>query len=261
MVLDVTIDSTVLRSASEAICAVAIFGAVALAWKRVEGMKRLVAVAIATILILSVLAVSFGFTTDPGFWGNIVSEVLGIVIGALFTVFLVDQLLRTERQRQWAQVRNYTLKAIARHLSDFTWDVFYSFDLKDSSSLRSSDGGQNAPYQALFKETVDQLHAIPHTTSPTESTSDRTVAFYERSQWDLDQIQTVLTPRLIQSQVEEDSQEVIDALIEFDEARRGLHNSVIADKLISIQSAFPALISLIGVAGRLYQTIFEHLEE
>jgi hypothetical protein len=261
MAFGVSIDSTTLWSALEAIGVVAIFGGVTLAWKRAKGMKRLIVIAIVTIISLAAFVALFGLTTDPGFLANIVSELFGIVIGVLFTVFLVDRLLKSERKRQWTQVRSYTLEAIARHLSDFTWDVFYTFELEDRSGLRTRSGGQNAPYQALFTATVDQLRAIPNAMSPTESTSDRTVTFYDQSQWDLDQIQTVLLPRLIQSQVDEDSQEVIDALIEFDQARRDLHNSVITDKLISIQSAFPALISLIETAGKLYKTIFRHLEE
>jgi hypothetical protein len=68
----------------------------------------------------------------------------------------------------------------------------------------------------------------------------------------LDQIQTVLTPRVMQSSTD---QELIDALIEFDDARRRLHNSIIGHKLICTQSVFPDVLSLVQSSEHLYQAL------
>lgn len=90
-----------------------------------------------------------------------------------------------------------------------------------------------------------------------KSPSEITVGFYESVKWDLDQIQLILTPRVIQSQAE---QELIDVLIEFDQTRRDLHNGIIAHKLLCLQGAFPRLISLVEMSGKVYETLCRYWE-
>ena len=67
--------------------------------------------------------------------------------------------------------------------------------------------------------------------------------------WDLDQIRDVLTPRVVQSS---NDQQIIDALVEFDDARRKLHNAIIVHKRIVTHSVFPDTIALLEQVQSLY---------
>jgi hypothetical protein len=83
------------------------------------------------------------------------------------------------------------------------------------------------------------------------------VEFYEMEKWDLDQIQTVLTPRLLESATD---QKLIEALMEFDHTHRALYSAILGHKLVVTQSAFSRIPDLIAAAGRLYREMRPHWE-
>jgi len=83
------------------------------------------------------------------------------------------------------------------------------------------------------------------------------VEFYEMERWDLDQIQTVLTPRLLESATD---QKLIDALMEFDHAHRGLNTAILGHKVVITQAAFSHIPDLIAAAGHFYREMRPHWE-
>jgi hypothetical protein len=78
---------------------------------------------------------------------------------------------------------------------------------------------------------------------------------YDDAKWDLDQIQTVLTPWIIQSEAEQD---LIDAMMTFDKGRRQLHDAIIGDKMVVTGTAYPELIEFIDVAADLYAVVSKY---
>jgi hypothetical protein len=81
--------------------------------------------------------------------------------------------------------------------------------------------------------------------------------FYKKIQWDLDQIQNVLTPLVITSSLE---QRLIDALVAFNQTQRELINGIRSHQMAGTQNAFPALVELVRGSGRLYATMARYLE-
>jgi hypothetical protein len=86
-----------------------------------------------------------------------------------------------------------------------------------------------------------------------EDVSYNVVAYYKKVQWDLDRTGYILTPRVLQFS---SNQKIIDVLIEFDDARHQLQNSVIVQEEISIGHIYPSLILLIMRAQKLYAALF-----
>jgi hypothetical protein len=91
--------------------------------------------------------------------------------------------------------------------------------------------------------------------SDDRSLSDYVFNLYDSVKWDLDQIQTVLTHWIIQTEAD---QEIIDAMMIFDKARRQLHNAIISDKMISTGAAYPTLIEFIDAVANLYDILSKH---
>ncbi len=98
------------------------------------------------------------------------------------------------------------------------------------------------------------LRQLPNAVSAERSTSDLAVEFYDAVRWDLDQVQYVLTPRVVQSSAD---QRIINTLVEFDNARRQLHNAVIVHKRVVTHSVFPTVLEFLEQVQAVYAAICE----
>jgi hypothetical protein len=168
----------------------------------------------------------------------------------------VDRYVHQQRQQQWAKVQEFTLRAIAVHLCEITGSLFLHYPGIDADAAMSIfEGHTTSPNAALlqpFDRLLDAIRQLPSAITREKSTSDIALDYYESVQWDLDQIQSVLIPRVMQSPVE---QALIDRLVEFDSARRELHHAIIAHAQAVTHSVFPHVVTLIEAARRLYQEI------
>jgi hypothetical protein len=179
-------------------------------------------------------------------------------LGTLIGIFLVDTIVRQDRQERWSKSRNYVLGAIAAHLSDFSVEALISMPIKDHRLMTTIIDGRNTPNPATvtaIRKIASLLRDVNENSSSDRSLFDYVFDLYESVKWDLDQIQTVLTPWILQSEAD---QRIIDSMMIFDEARRQLHNAIIVDKLISTGAAYPTLIEFIDVVANLYDILSEH---
>lgn len=208
------------------------------------------------LALITAVSILIGLVVDTkGFPGNLLAELAGNGIAILVGLLLIDRFLEDRREKQWAKVRKSTIGAIAAHLCDIASTLYIYFPVGDHKSMGVILEGRNTPNRATpmgFEDLLQELRRLPNDLDNEKSTSDVAVEFYEAVMWDLDQIQTVLTPRVIQSSSD---QSLIDAAIEFDDARRKLHNSIIAHKLVVTHSVFPNVLLLVQCSGRLYQVL------
>lgn len=219
-----------------------------------------------SLLVLAVgiviVLMGFSFDKDRSFLGNIVAEIAGIFISIFISLWVVDSYLEYKRVQQWSKVEDITLNAIATHLCEIAGQIFVSFPGLDDRAFASVWNGHGQPPNddvvQGFDEILDEMQNIGGTKDyDRKSPSDFAIDHYKMVKWDLDQVQDVLTPRVLQSPA---SQTIIDSLIDFDNAHRELRHSIIADQQVVIGAAFPALVSLIRSAKRLYQAMVEHHE-
>jgi len=193
-----------------------------------------------------------GFLVNPqGFLENLLSEATGIFAGILIALLIVDKYAEYHKERQWSRVRRLTYNSIRAHLCDLATDVIINF-LSDHRLMTPIIDGRDYPNPkttTAMKRMVAQLRELSDTVGSEKSTSDLAVEWYEEVKWDLDQIQHLLTPRVVQSS---NDQQVIDSLIEFDNARRSLHNAIILHQRVVTHGVFPYVIELLERVQLLY---------
>jgi hypothetical protein len=203
------------------------------------------------VIVVLVSAVGLAVNT-MGFLENLLSETVGIFVSIIVALLIVDKYTEHQKEQQWARVRNLTYQALAAHLCDLTTETFIYFPVGDHRPMTPIIEGRDHPNPATVPaigDLISQLRKLPSAVSAERSTSDLSVEFYDVIKWDLDQIRDVLTPRVVQSSSD---QQIIDALIEFDDARRKLHNAIIVHKQIVTHGVFPDAIALLEQARNLY---------
>ncbi len=223
-------------------------------------MKRHPLIIISSLAALAILVsvpLGFRFQEQP-FLSNLLAGFVDIALGTIVGVFLVDALVRQDRQDKWSKSRNYVLGAVASHLIDFAVYVLVNMPIKDHSPIRALFDGREKPNTATvnaIKKVAALLRSVEQYPSPNKTISDYVVELYESRKWDLDQIQLVLTPLALQSEVE---QELIDSLMDFDRARRHLHEAIIGHIVHTANAADTPLIELIDSTADLYIVISKY---
>jgi hypothetical protein len=212
---------------------------------------------------IAIAAMLSGFLLDPRpFLVNLLAGIFGIFTGAAVTLLIVERYLLYQRKVRWARVEEYTVRAIAVHLSEIAGGLFLHFPSIKWDAAEAIFSGHNRPpnsdtLQAMGKLLI-QLNEVPSSISKDKSSSDAAVEYYEDLKWDLDQIQSVLTPRLLQGPTD---QHFIDDLVAFDSARRELHHSIIGHQQAVTHAVFGRLVPMIGLARQLYASILKRWEE
>ena len=103
-----------------------------------------------------------------------------------------------------------------------------------------------------MSDLCSKMEALPGAKGTDNKFSEIAVEFYRDVRWNLDQISSVLLPRVVQSTNE---LEVVDSLIEFDRAKLKLHNAAYVHRLLVILGVFPDMINLVKSAQVLYCTL------
>ena len=209
-------------------------------------------------LILVVIASAIGLWMDAkGFAVNILAGIVGIFVGFVIGLLILDKYMEAKREEQWAKVRGLTYASIANHLCDIVQEAGISFEFQPDYLMNPISEGRdhlNPGTITAMEKFVSELRHLPGALSTDNTFSDMTVEFYREVQWDLDQISEVLISRVIGSAAE---QHVIDALIEFDRARLRLRNAVYVHKRITIGGIFPHVIQLLEQNRVVYSALYE----
>jgi hypothetical protein len=230
-------------------------------WYVYDRFARYSLIAIGLVVTISLV---WGFLLD---WKNFLEGVLASLAFSGITIviglFLVDRLIEHRQEQQWARVRLLTYRGLAAHLCDVVSQTFVVFMLDNAlEALWQMLEGRNEPKkEALpgFTKLAEALREVPgskhyQNTSP----SDVAGEFYKTVEWELEQIQTILTPRLLQSATD---QKLVEAIMEFDHANRTLYTAILAHKQAVTQSAFSPVVALVLAAERLYRELLPHWVE
>jgi hypothetical protein len=222
---------------------------------------RFIRYSLIAIVVIAVLSLFGGFSHDwRGFLENVLVSVAFSGITIIVGLYFVDRLIEHRQEQQWARVRLLTYRGLAAHLCDMASMTMVVFPYGDQRPAGRILEGRNEPREvavAGFERLTDILRNLTDSQSRTKSLSDMAVEFYEMERWDLDQIQTVLTPRLLESATD---QKLIVALMEFDHAHRALYSAILGHKLAVTQSAYYHIPDLIAAAGHLYREMQPHWE-
>lgn len=223
-------------------------------WYRLKPFRQiLIGVSLAVIVL-----VGGGFLTGNGFLGNMLSELAGDAISILVGLFLVDRIGDYRRELQWHKVRVLTLGAIATHLCNMAAHLHRNFPGLEAPYETIQSGQHNPDRAALagFIGLVNNLQKMKNAKESQDAENGAT-RFFEAARWDLNQIQSVLTPRVLQFSGD---QELVDLLIEFDDAYRQLHNAISFRLPEDDGAVFAGVYLLIRVSVKLYQGLCESWE-
>jgi len=222
-------------------------------------------------ILLAAISVLLGFAIyaeefcGRDFLGNLLAEVAGSAVSILVGLFIIDRFIEYRREQQWARAQGFTLKAITIHLYEIAGGLFFHFQGLDFGAVEGLFEGHIKPFNPrtldCFEKLLEALPELPsriywppRETGFDKSASDVAIEYYESVKWDLDQIRDVLTPRVMQSPAD---QVLIDLLLEFDDARRQLHHTIIVHKQTATGLVFSAVVSLVQAAKCLHQAMYE----
>jgi len=205
---------------------------------------------------------AYGILVNPdGYLGNLLAEVTGLSLSVLVGIVVVDWFVEYVRRRQWAKSNAHTLRAIAVHLCEIAGSTFLHFPGVDPDAVMKLFEGHILPPNRETLESFDcllaELRDLPDEHYQEKSTSDVAVEFYEAIQWDLEQIQNVLTPRILQGPTD---QSIADGLVEFDNAQRELRHSIIAHQQAVTHGVFQHVLTLVEAAKKVYALVLGYWE-
>jgi len=164
-----------------------------------------------------------------GFIGNLAAGVIEIVI----TVTVIDWLLQRQRRARWQKVRTQIVSALTQHMDNIADEYqtgFYGpgLDLLSIGMKAGPYGVPNPQTAQALRSMVERIRKAP----PPENSAEKAKELHSRINWDIEQILSVLTPRMLA--IEYDEPELVSLLGRFDDAVRRWRNEIIVDREISL---------------------------
>ena len=204
-------------------------------------------------VLIVLIIITIGFAIDfKGYLGNILSEIAGLIISILVALLLVDRFTEIQREKRWHKVHNLTHRSISHHLSNVLLELFNYFPMPDHYSadtiLVYRDQPDIKPTEAV-NNLIGQIKILQQ---QGKLNNERAAEYFSSIKWYINQIQHDLMPRVIQSS---DNQELIDVLIDFDDAAQELQSKIIAYKRFTKQEALPDIIPLLESINEIYKYI------
>jgi hypothetical protein len=81
--------------------------------------------------LAAVVGTVVGFVLAPdGFLGNLIAELVGILVGVALALTIAEELTRRRRREQWARVRRQTLRSLCGYIEDLA--LSFAMSLPDA---------------------------------------------------------------------------------------------------------------------------------
>ena len=187
-------------------------------------------------------------------WPIIFNITRGMAIAIFITFFVINNVIEYREQQKWKKVRNITYSQLVNQICDISASctMNYRISIRDKWGLIKDPFPPNNKTLSAFNDLIQDLNKhningnIPRTYNKGDHGAD--MKFYEQVKFNLDHIQMILTPRIIQGHGE---QELVDALVDFESAGNKLRHEVFLN-----YTCFPHVVSLIEKARIVYETIY-----
>jgi len=201
--------------------------------------------------LLALIIIVTGLTIDfKGYLGNILAEIAGLIFSILVALLLIDRFSEIQRKKRWHKVRDLTHRSISHHLSNILLELFNHFPLSDHSSANAILVCRNQPDAKPIEAVNNLIMQIKTLQQQGKINSEIMIEYFNSAKWDISQIRHDLIPRVIQSS---DNQDLIDALVAFDDIVQDLQNTIIVHKRFAKQEALPDIIQLLESINEIYK--------
>ena len=214
---------------------------------------------IPSIVFVVFLGLEHYLTDLKPIWQIIFNTIRGAAIAILVTFFVVNKVIEYREQQRWEKVRNTTCSQLVNQICDISayCAMSYRISIRDKWGLCEDQFPPNNKTLSAFNDLIKDLnkHNINGNIPPTYNKGDygADMKFYEHVKFNLDHIQMILTPRMIQGHGE---QELVDALVDFESAGNKLRDEVFLN-----YTCFPQVVSLIEKARTVYETIYNDMDK
>ena len=223
-------------------------------------MKAITRSSLITIAIVLVIVVLFltGFLLDfKGFLVNLIASAITVIL----TVTVINWFLIRQRRNQWKRVRSQIITALLNHIGNMTSEYSINIQLPREYDLiayvEQTGKGYDTPTAETawaLKEMAKKMRTapIPH------DSKEQAEKVHKLIKWDIEQIRSVLLPRILAMETEEP--ELVHILSELDSAERRWVNQYIMDEEVSAGDQFGAAIDFLKCMADVYQYIVDQVD-
>lgn len=157
-------------------------------------------------ILIALIALISGLILDPfPFLGNLLAEIVGVVLGILIVYFIVERLLRSQKEKERRNIRAFTQISISLDILFIINKFCITIPITGSQPLLGSIGIDISIRKgAISKDTIDLLEQYLnsiHANLPNlvPNITDKQVSdFYDAIEPNINYITDVLVPRIIE---------------------------------------------------------------
>lgn len=202
-------------------------------------------------IIIAVIIITIGLLIDfKGYLGNILAEIAGLIISILVAFSLVDRFTEIQTKKRWGKVRKLTHRAIAHHLNSMLLELFNHFPIPNQNIINEILVCRDKPETKPIDVLTDLIEQINDLCKQGKINIQITTEYFNTIKLDISQIRHDLMPRVMQSS---DNQDLINALVEFDDTIQDLQNALIVHRRFAKQEILPDIIPLLKNIREIYQ--------
>ncbi len=212
-------------------------------------MKNIILISISLILALIFIVSGFLFSTKD-YAINILAELAGLFIGIIIVILLVDRLTEHQRRKRWAQVSESTHRTIGHHLNNIVLELFNHFSLCDHYAIAAIIKNRDQSSIQMVNALNNIIAQIKDLLQENKISNLSATDYYNAIKWDVNQIRFDLIPRVMQSS---DNQNLIDALVEFDDTMQDIQTAVVMQKQFKDTNILYHIIPLIETIQNIYK--------
>ncbi len=209
---------------------------------------------IAFVVLLFILGILLDY---KGFLVNLIASAIVVII----SITVIDQILIRRRRNQWKRVRAQIISALLGHIGNMASEFAISIRLPRKYDLLAYVDETGEGYSSPEPKTAQALHKMAERmkTAPVpDDAREQAEQLYKLIKWDIEQIRSVLLPRILAMETEEP--ELVSVLSELDNADRYWVNQYILDKEVSAGDQFDAAAKFLNRMADVYQYFVDYPE-
>ena len=180
----------------------------------------------------------------------------GLGLAALLTILLLNPIADLVRRRQWREARIIIYNVVRNHVCDIADKAYLYMQIGNKKDRKLINFGRGMP---MFETAMGLSHLITDMKNVRRRSYGedefprKSMQYYESIKWNIEQMQMVVIPRVLQFSVDE---EVVESLIGFDDACRRLMKSAVGQGESADYKMYVNMINMVEAAAEVYNITY-----
>jgi hypothetical protein len=207
------------------------------------------------ITAIVILIIAGALLDWKGFLVNLIASAIVVII----SITVINQIVMQRRRNQWKRVRSQIISAILNHfgniIGEYETNVHLDKDYYLMGYVEETGIGYDEPENKTaiaLQRMAEKMRTLPKP----ENSREQSEQLHEIIKWDIEQIRSVLLPRILAMETEEP--ELVSLLSALDNADRYWVNQYIMDKEISSGEQFEAASEFLKSMADVYEYILKN---